>query len=111
MGTAVCIHCGALKGSPFDDCPHCHFNPQGCHRAMAQSLILSSEYYDDDEDRRPSKEELTNASLTIKAGGMIDWDERELARLIDEQRVLQKEGSPSWLRIALLLLVIFLCLF
>ena len=108
MSLAVCINCGALKASPFERCPYCDFSPKGDHRAKAQSLILSTDYYNEETDHRPSKKELNEASRTIRSGGTITWDESKVLQLIDEQAVLERDGSPSWLRVAMLLIVMFL---
>jgi len=110
MGVAVCIKCGAYKGSPFQRCPDCGFSPEGDHLAMAQSLILSTAYYDEDRDYIPTKQELSDASTIIKSGGTIDWDKSKLARFVDEQNILERAGSPSWLRVVLLLLMLILIL-
>jgi hypothetical protein len=108
MGIAVCVRCGAFKASPFVVCPHCNFNPRGDRRAMAQSLMLSDAYYDQEVDRKPSKQELEDASRRIESGAPIEWNEQVLADLAREQEILEREGSPSWFRIVVLLVVLFL---
>jgi len=75
---------------------------------MAKSLLLSDSYYDADRDYKPGRTELQETSNQLRAGTQIDWDERTLARLVEEQRDLERYGSPSWWKIALLLLTMFL---
>lgn len=103
MGIAVCVRCGGLKRLPFARCTHCGFTPQGDRRAMAESLLLSDAYYDSERDHRPRRDELEMISRRIRSGETVEWDERIIAELIAEQMTLDREGSPSWLRIALLL--------
>jgi hypothetical protein len=108
MGTAVCIRCGSFKASPFVACPNCRFDPRGDRRAMAQSLMLSDAYYDPETDHRPTKADLQEASHRITTGGEVAWDEIELTKLMAEQQVLDEAGSPSWLKIAVLLVLLLL---
>lgn len=74
---------------------------------MAQSLVLSTGYYDEDTDQKPDKRYLREVSRMIKAGECIDWDEHLLEQLIGQQVLLDYGGSPSWLQVAMLLVVMF----
>jgi len=75
---------------------------------MAKSLLLSDSYFDPERDYKPGKKELQEASERLQAGNQIDWDETILARLVEEQRELERYGSPSWLKIVLLLFAMFI---
>ena len=108
MDTAVCIQCGRFKASPFAVCPNCRFDPHGDRRAMAQSLMLSNAYYDPQTDHRPNRSELQEIARRISSGEEVAWDEAVLATLIDEQKILDEQGSPTWLRITILLTLLLL---
>lgn len=105
MAKAICIRCGATKKSPFIACGECNFSPKDDRRAMAQSLLLSTKYFDPDTDYSPTRKELDEASRRIRSGESIDWDESTLTELILQQELLD-EGEPSWGRVILFLLFI-----
>lgn len=75
---------------------------------MAQSLMLSTAYYDPETDHRPTKRELDAARRRISDGQQVEWNEKILAKLVAEQDVLDRSGSPSWARIIFLIVGLFL---
>jgi hypothetical protein len=102
MGIAICIKCGAIKKAPFRTCSHCSYNPNGDRRAMAQSLILSNAYYDEDTDSKPTKKQLDIIASNIRTGLNHDWNEQLIAKLINEQNELNNDNSPGWIKVILL---------
>ena len=77
---------------------------------MAQSLMLSDAYYDEETDHKPSKQKLHEASRRIRSGVTIEWDEKVLDKLSKEQKILERAGSPGWFRIIVFLIALFLLL-
>lgn len=75
---------------------------------MAQSLLLSTTYFDPEKDHRPTREELDEVAQRVRSGQEIDWDEQILAKLVAEQDVLDQADSPSWARIVFLLIGLLL---
>ncbi len=75
---------------------------------MAQSLLLSDRYYDPESDHRPTRDELEAVGRRIRAGEQPEWNDQVLAKLVAEQEALDGSGSPSWGRVGLLILGVFL---
>lgn len=108
MPLAICIRCGHKKRKPFVACTRCQYDPRGDHRAMAMSLLVSTQYFDPNRERCPTDRELDEASQHIMAGDPLQWDEEAIGALMREQLALAEHGSPSWTKVIVFLMAVIL---
>lgn len=99
--TAVCIHCGHIKKSPFSRCVNCgrsgNINPE----EKAKSFMLSEEFLQGENLEINIQEMLTNISTKIKSNEVIEFDQAEISNLVKEQEML--EDIPRFQTIKILL--------
>jgi hypothetical protein len=76
---------------PFE-CASCGFRPEEGSKDEVKSVYLSlgryEDLYDNDANEERYRSELEKSSALIKAGGEIDFDEKELQRLEEQRRLV-----------------------
>jgi len=98
VASAICIQCGASKGSPIAKCRACAFDPRDDEIALARSFLLSVERYDDGTDRRRYRGELDEVGRRIQAGDQVVFDDAEIQREIEIVRLGQRANWRDGLR-------------
>lgn len=63
---------------------------------MAKSAYLSVGRYQDAERRRSYRAELRDLSAMIIAGGEVDFEESEIARLLGQREDVEEASAAVW---------------
>jgi len=61
---------------------------------LSKSLFLSKARYEDDEDQTDLERTLEEATVTLRAGGAIQYDPSELQRL--SERIREFQSVTGW---------------
>lgn len=95
MKLAICVRCGEPKRGPFTACRKCGFVPtRENRRDRAKSLVLSMDDRDADGAPRLDETSLMAIGAELRAGKLYAYDEERIAKLVNEQELL--EGGPRW---------------
>jgi hypothetical protein len=93
VATAICIRCGFEKRRASSRCGHCGLNPRHDLHALAKSVILSVERFEDGTDRLRYASDLDKLGESLRSGGAVGYDSKEVERLAGSA----KEGQTlAW---------------
>jgi hypothetical protein len=106
VAAAVCIRCGAQKRRALSRCRGCGLDPRSDTDHVVRSIILSVERYEDGSDRRRYETELDSIGATIRAGGVVPYDQREIDELVRSLRMART--LPWWVPLKALAMVALL---
>lgn len=95
MAKAVCVRCGLAKRRVLSTCRNCGFSPQIDSVALAKSIILSIERFEDGGDRQRYATELDGIGERLRAGGAVEYDPKEVDDLIND--TAQAKRLPWWM--------------
>ena len=88
MAKSICFACGATKTSIAGACRRCGISPRGDAAALAKSLYLSIDRFDDPDEQSRYSHELDAIGDRIGRHEPVEFDESELRRMDERIRLL-----------------------
>lgn len=88
MPNAICISCGFYKIEPWHKCPSCGFDRSSNDLALAKSVYMSIGRYETQIDKDRYHLELEKMAQEIRKGTRIDYDKKELNRLLHQKQIV-----------------------
>jgi hypothetical protein len=85
---ALCARCGSAKRRPWRKCARCGLDPALDEELLVQSVYLSVERFEDGGERQRYRKELGELAQRMRAGERPAFDQRELARLRKQRRLV-----------------------
>lgn len=89
MLKAICARCGERKSAHHSRCGSCAFLPHA-DEERAESIYFSIDRFSDADDRRRYSRELKEWSRKLKAGQNPKIDRREIERLLEQKKQLER---------------------
>lgn len=93
MPNAICLRCGKVKSRATACCKACAFDPREDKVALAKSILLSIDRYEDGTDRKRYAKELGAIGERISAGEQVPFDPQEVQRQVE---IVDLGRSISW---------------
>ena len=93
MASAICVRCGRPKRRATTKCGACGLDPRGDDHTLAQSVILSTDRYEDGTDRKHYAVELVSIASRIQKGEPFRFDEEEVR---GQMEVIELGRSLPW---------------
>jgi len=90
---ATCFTCGSFKKQPYIKCSDCGFNPKGDNTAMAKSIILSSKFWLEDQERAPTRDELQKIGEDIRNGKPYSFNEIQIQKVLEQKKQVEMPWS------------------